>query len=183
MTKEKSATVALTGLSLTAAQGAVNATSFEPMQGGHPCYTLVGQIAAESARIERLLDNSIAAVAGLDHPISACITSQLSGTNPRFDALRKLLAWQGFNDFEVRLKKLKKSTGEDMVPRNAAVHDPWLIDSFSGEPHQQLGMRKPLTYGVVPRSVGELENTLAKLKKRRESVTELLNEIWLQTKS
>jgi hypothetical protein len=167
----------------TEASMAVTARLFKPMPDGHPCYTLVGQIAAEAARIERLLDNSIAAAAGLDPPISACITSQLSGTNPRFDALRKLLGWKGLGaEFDSKLKDMKKKTGEDMTPRNAAVHDPWLIDEETGAPHQQRAMRKQQIYGLISNDERELGLTLDRLRKRRETLSALLNTIWERTR-
>lgn len=182
MAKGKSVSVALTGQAVMVFQGTANATSFEPMPKGDPCYALVGQIAAESARIERMLDDRIASVAGLEPPVASCLTSQFSGTNPRFDALKKLLVWRGFPEFEKPLNDMKNATGDDMSGRNSAVHDPWLIDTFSREPHQVRGMRKPRAYGIIPRGETELDATLETLRKRREAVTDLLNEIWERTK-
>jgi len=149
---------------------------FSPMPEGHPCYTLVGHIAAEAARIELMLDSVIAALANLNPIMAACITSQLSGTNPRFDALRKLTAIHGLTEFEKPLNSMKSATQKDMVGRNAAIHDPWSVNS-AGESHQQQSMRKPGEYGYRPVSEHDLRETLKALQARRDKINDLLNQI------
>src|SRR5262245_10855512 len=67
--------------------GLANATAFWPMQDDHPCYRLIGLMAAEGARIEHALNQSIANAADVDLKVAACLTGQMIGPVPRFNAL------------------------------------------------------------------------------------------------
>ena len=77
MAKGKNVTVSLTGLAIAVSAGHARMQAFRPLSDDHPCYRLVGLVAAETARIERLIDQAICNVADVDLKVGACFTGQM----------------------------------------------------------------------------------------------------------
>jgi hypothetical protein len=155
-------------------------TAFHPLPDDHPCYRLVGLIAAETARIDFLLDQSIADAGGIDRQLAACITGQITSTIQRFDALFQLCRHRGLDEeITTRIKSLAGEAGQAYGPRNRAVHDPWMQEQVSGASYQFRGKpRKSPDFGNVPVSLADLESHWAELKRVRERVVELIGDIW-----
>jgi hypothetical protein len=142
-------------------------------------------IAAETARIERMLDQSMCNIADIDVRVGASITGQLIGPSPRFNALHQLASNRGMPTGI--LKRIKASGGranKHFERRNRAVHDPWLEDVNTGEVHQFRGKPKTdPTFGTVPVSEQELKDTLGELRKFRVEITDIVADIWIELQS
>lgn len=194
MTKKESGdvTVALTGLALTVAQGFVNAqvffpanaTYFKPLPDDHACYRMVGLIAAETARIERLIDQAICNIADLDGKVGACFTGQMIGPNPRFDCIQQLAINRGMTDKIVkRIKTVSGHAGAQFLKRNRAVHDPWFAEGETDKSFQfRAKAKKDPEFGHVAVSATELETTLGDIRRFREEVNSLVSDIWTELK-
>lgn len=184
MAKGKSGdvTVALTGLALTATLGVLNAQAFRPLPDDHPCYRLVGLIAAETARIERLIDQAICDVADVDLRVGACLTGQMIGPTPRFHALLQLARNRGMSEAIIkRITTIQGHAGTIFERRNRVVHDSWLEDQATGEAHQFRGKAKAKPdFGPVPTSETMLTNELTEIRKHREVVNDLVASIWME---
>ena len=157
-----------------------HATAFHPLPDDNPCYTQIGLIAAEGARIEHLLNQSIANAAGVDQKIAACFTGQMIGPGPRFSALLQLCTERGLpTELLKRIKTISGHAGEMFERRNRAVHDAWLEEVGAGTSHQFLGKPKQKTdFGVKPKTEQELKNDLTEFRKHREEVIDLVSDVW-----
>ena len=69
------------------------------MKANHPVYRLVGRVVTEWAQLEHTLDLIIWEMAGLTYTMGSCITGQLSGHYPRFNAIQTLAKARGLSDF------------------------------------------------------------------------------------
>src|SRR5436305_14777871 len=65
--------------------------SFRKPPKTHPLYAAVGRVAAEWAELEHNLDQIIWRLSGTTAPLAACITSQMIGHFPRFNAIVALV--------------------------------------------------------------------------------------------
>lgn len=185
MAKGKNVTVALTGQSTIVFQGSANARSFRPLPDGHPCYALVGRVAAQTARIEKMLDQAICDVAQIDLKVGASITGQMIGHVPRFNALFQLATNRDMSEtIRKRIKATQGRGGPHFERRHRALHDPWLEDVDTGAPHQDRGKAKTdPTFGPQPVSEQELRDMLGELAKYRREVTDLVSDIWIELHS
>lgn len=179
MTKSKTVSLKAKGGGIKIS-GFANATVFWPLQDDHPCYRLVGLIAAEGARIEHLLNQAIANAADADLKVAACLTGQMIGPAPRFNALHLLCLERGLSaQLLKRIKTVAGHAGTAFDLRNRAVHDPWMEEVGSGTTHQFVGKPKHKPdFGVKPKSEKQLSDDLAALRKHREEVLELVSDIW-----
>jgi hypothetical protein len=142
-------------------------------------------IAADAARIEKMLDQAICDIAQIDLRVGASITGQLIGPMPRFNALLQLADNRGMTQpIRDRIKKMKGQSGDYFERRNRAVHDPWLEDAATGAAHQDRGKAKANPeFGPTPVSEQELRDTLGELRKFRVRVTDLVADIWVELHS
>ena len=180
--KGANVTVVLTGLSLAVSAGTATLQLFRPLPDDRPCYRIVGLIAAETARIERLLDQAICNLASLELRMGACITGQMVGPTPRFNALVQMAGERNLTPGLIkRIKTTSGRTSGIFDRRNRAVHDPWLYEEDSGTPYQFRG--KPRTdpaFGPTPVSEQELKDTLGEIRKHRDIINELVSDIWTE---
>jgi hypothetical protein len=58
---------------------------------GHEIYNLIGRVAAEWSHLEHILDRSIWKLAKVPGSRGACLTAQMMGVWPRFNAIDALL--------------------------------------------------------------------------------------------
>jgi hypothetical protein len=162
--------------------GFATAQLFKPLPDDHPVYQTVGLIASETARIERLLDQSICNVASVDLKVGACLTGQMIGPGPRWNALLQLARHRGMS--ESILKRIKTTQGHSsdyFERRNRAVHDQWLMDDDTGEPHQFRGKSKAKPdFGPSPSPENALKDELTEIRKHRDEVNQLVSDIWLE---
>ena len=184
MAKGKIVPVVATATAMGVSQGRLHAQVFHPLREDHPCYQLVGQIAAETARIERLIDQSICNVAEIDLRVGAGITGQMIGPAPRFNALLQLSKNRGITSAILsRIDKTSGRANKHFERRNRAVHDPWLEDG-TGAIHQDRGKpKKDPSFGPIPVSEQELKDTLVELRKYRGEVSDLVADIWVELNS
>jgi hypothetical protein len=154
--------------------------AFEPLPDEHPCYQLIGLIAAEGARIEHLLNQAIANAAGLGLQYGACFTGQMIGPAPRFNALYLLcLEREVSADLLKRIKTVSGHAGAMFELRNRAVHDSWLVEVGEGTSHQFIGKPKHRPdFGVTPKSEQQLKDDLIEMRKHRDEVLDLVSDIW-----
>lgn len=182
MAKGKNISVALTGQSLTVAQGRVNATSFVPLPDKHQCYRLIGLITSECARIEHFLDAAIFEFAGLQSNArtGACITGQMVGMYPRYQALHQLAAEHGApKPIQTEIKHLERLSAGVAKLRNRAVHDAWMQDTNSKKPHQfRTKAKKDTSYGPQPVTVAQLKKDLAEVRVHLERVMKFRSDVW-----
>ena len=178
-------TVELTGLAIAVSSGTAFAQVFQPLPDDNPCYQIVGLIAAETARIERLLDQSICNIGEMDLKVGACLTGQMIGPIPRFNALHQLASNRGISKPILdRIKKTRGHASTHFDRRNRAVHDPWLEDKATGATHQDRGKPKNNpAFGPTPVSEQEMKDTLQELRKYRSEVTDLVADIWIELNS
>lgn len=153
--------------------------AFSPLPDDHPCYGLVGQITAETARIELNLDYIIWETVGLLPVAGACITGQMVGMYPRYLALFQLADLVDMPKpilEEINKQKGKSAGLADL--RNRAVHDAWFAEESEGAPHQHKGRTKLDTrFGPHPVSVDMLRDDLGKLRRHNQRVIKLQNQI------
>lgn len=182
MAKGRNIEIALVGMSLKATLGTINAQAFRPLPDDHPCYRLVGLVAAETARIERLLDQAICNVADADLRVGACLTGQMIGPTSRFNALLQLAVNRGMSDAIVKgIKATQGHAGKIFERRNRIVHDSWLEDQATGVAHQFRGKAKAKPeFGPVPSSEQFLTNELNEIRKHRVEVNDLVSAIWTE---
>lgn len=182
MAKGKNVTVALTGMSVMVFSGKANAQAFRPLPDDHPCYRLVGLVAAETARIERLIDQAICNVGEMDLRVGACLTGQMIGPTPRFNALLQLARNRGMTAAIIKqIGTVQGHSSGIFERRNRIVHDPWLEDQATGEAHQFRGKAKAKPeFGPVPFSETNLTNELAEIRKHRDEVNGLVSAIWTE---
>jgi hypothetical protein len=182
MAKGKNVSVALKGLEMKLTGGVATITVFHPLPDDHPCYRLIGLIAAEAARIERLLDQTICYIAVIDLRVGACMTGQMIGPTPRFLALLQLALNRGMSaEIIKRINTVRGHAGEKFELRNRAVHDSWIADKATGEPYQFRGKSKQNPdFGPQPFSENALKDALAELRKYRDEVNALVSDIWTE---
>jgi hypothetical protein len=92
-----------------------------------PHYAAVGKVASSWALFETLLDITVWRFSNIDPKIMACVTSQVSGSGRKLDAVISLIrhihgdaAVAPFNKFSEQTQRLAER-------RNRIVHDAWLI--------------------------------------------------------
>ena len=71
---------------------------------GHEIYNLIGRVAAEWSHLEHILDRSIWKLAKVPGSRGACLTAQMMGVWPRFNAIDALEAkiWKNPSDGKLR---------------------------------------------------------------------------------
>jgi len=129
--------------------------------GDHPIYAAIGNIAAEWAYFEHILDQIIGdLLPNTDNPRLACLTSQMMGTAPRYRAIKGLLkieerSAKPFDSAPAPAKLVEKinalegKTFAVSERRNRIVHDPWYLELFTQQPTQFRSMpSKDPVYGM-----------------------------------
>ena len=142
----------------------------------HPIFHLIGHVAAEWAYLERCLDNAIAWITLADSDDLACLTAQMMGATPRYNAIIALLTHLK-NDPKLRddrpqidkhirkVNSLLQRTFEIQEKRNRIVHDTWYVDSRRKIPAQHRNMpRKDLHHGLRVVTLKEVRSTIAAIK-------------------
>ena len=156
--------------------------SFQPLPDDHPCYALIGLIASECARIEHFLDATIFELLGLqsEAKMGACVTGQMLGMYPRYMALHQLAIERGIpKPLQAEIKRLIETSNDVANRRNRAVHDAWMEDMQSKEPHQfRTKAKKEPAYGPHPSPLEKLQEDLAFVRIHLKRVMKLRSEIW-----
>jgi hypothetical protein len=151
----------------------------------HSAYALIGRVAAEWARLEHILDAIIWDIVGIRFETGSCITGQMIGHRPRFNAISALGTLRGLNakilsDIETHQGK----TSELAKKRNRIVHDAWFIESGTGQIGQfRSVLPKADTFGIEdidPEKVGDI---IKKIADRCNSILQLRDQILAELRS
>jgi len=152
---------------------------FRPLREDHPCFALVGRIASEQARIEYALDILIAQMLGVPYGLSTCVTGQMVGPTPRYNAIYQLAHERRLPAAIIKKigKQLNKAIQINEL-RNRAVHDPWHEDDEGARSYQTKGRPKRIVaYGPALRTEDDLKSDLDAIRKFFERVKHLRREI------
>jgi hypothetical protein len=118
----------------------IKIVAYSRPDGDHPIYAAIGNIAAEWAYLEYVLDQIIAELlSSTDNARLACLTSQMMGAGPRYRAIISLLKIEQENinrvdikptphDLSGKIISLSNKTLALAEHRNRIVHDPWYLD-------------------------------------------------------
>jgi hypothetical protein len=144
----------------------------------HPIYSLVGQVAANWAHIDHLLDILIWQLADVDAQAGACITAQIGGTYGRFKAVIALLTFhqqrtnkslKALIDKATELSQKANAPGEG---RHRTVHDPWYEYPYSADQTAQFRAmpHKDPKYGIQAVDLNDVKSNLDDIKKFADRV-------------
>ena len=156
----------------------------QPLPEEHPVYAMVGRIASSWAHVERLFDQIIWELAGLDGEKGACITAQLGSIPARCNVvIAQLTLFERTNRISTErlvakatdLRNKSNSAGD---PRNRAVHDPWYhYTEFDKSAQFRAMPTKDLRYGIYPVDKTELEKTLNSIREYSERASAFRTEV------
>jgi hypothetical protein len=144
---------------------------FQSLPPDHQIFNLVGQVASRWAALESTLDVTIWMLAGIPNQRDgACVTAQMMGVWPRFNAIIALLKSRtGYWDEKTLdgllklINKLSQDCRDPSEERNRIVHDPWFI--LKGEQTAQfrsMPKGEPL-YGFSTVAADSIGATLNKI--------------------
>lgn len=157
---------------------------FERPPDGHEIYSLVGQIASEWAHLEHLLDRVIYELAEILSPRGGCITAQMMGVWPRFNAITALLTLRSaeYPKFKPLIPKAKSLSGrarDISEARNRVIHDPWYIDHSSPPETAQFKnwAKTDLRFGIRDSKIDDAKKTLAQIKSYAEAALKFHQEV------
>ena len=134
---------------------------FVPIPPNDPHYAAIGLIASNWARLERTADEAIWELLQAEPALSACVTGQMMGLRPRFNAIKGILKLhqRPSNDIS-RIDRLLQQSYDLSDQRNRVVHDPWFIHLTTSERHRYVatvGKANNPTLDFIPVSLGALE--------------------------
>ena len=112
--------------------------SLEASQAMVSAYVRVGQVAVLWSTLERQIDQTIWAVAGLNTEVGACITSHIQSLTYKINALTAIVALRGHSDLVVKLNKLRSEAEPLGKLRNEVIHTPISVDKHSGQVKRDL---------------------------------------------
>ncbi len=145
-----------------------------------PYHTQVGAIADVWAQFEQRLDQLIWDLADVEHPVGACITSQLNGPGPRFRVLKALLELREWpSDIRTRLNKLSHEIQVQQEGRNRAVHDAAFVGLSSETVYRRTvaTVNNKLVFETVAHSLGTLKTVFEESRALLRSFNELQAEV------
>ncbi len=156
-----------------------NTVHFLTPERGHILYALVGQIAMEWTSLEEMLNSCIGVLANHTHaPITACITAQMIGHNPRCLTIKALAQWRGLTEIARETERLRNKLFEVSEQRNRAIHDRILIESEEKTAFKDHRMSKgELHYGLREFDQKKLEQTIEAIRHHHRLCMALLNSI------
>ena len=105
---------------------------------------------------------------------------QMVGMYPRYQALRQLALERGAPKPIIAEIERQAGVSNSIAEKRArAVHDAWMEDMFSNEPHQFRTKSKKVTdYGPQPMTIESLKNDLAAVRGHLERAMKLRSDIW-----
>lgn len=139
----------------------------------------IGKIAAGWARLEHALDLIISDLLGLEHRISACVTSQILGVHYRVSAIVALAeALKLEKDLISKIRVFGVCCEGPQAERNRFVHDPWHIEAMSGDVAQFKSWPKgDHRFGVYKISETKIKKLQGRIRRRVQEAVTLREEI------
>ena len=99
-----------------------------PISANHPVLQRIGQVSSEWALFEHTLDQAIWSLLGTRKDLMACLTAQIVGATPRFNAIVALATRKKIDDKLVKqFRDLRDRSYDLQEQRNRIIHDPWFI--------------------------------------------------------
>lgn len=182
MAKGKNVTVALKGMGMSVSFGAVTLNVFRSLPDDHPAYGLIGLIASECARIEHFLDATIFQFVGLQSQarMGTCITGQMFGMFPRYQALHQLALETGAPaKIRTEISTLEQASNDVAKRRNRVIHDAWMEETDSKELAQfRTKNKKETAFGPTPVHLDALKADLAYVREHLKRVMKLNGDVW-----
>jgi hypothetical protein len=115
---------------------------------------ILGRIISKWAAFEYMVDAMTWDLASIEPPVGACLTSQFSNLNARFNALLSVALMMNVSRMHLnKMNKLKDKALGYADRRNRIVHDPW-YSSMESNKHYRLvktaRSRLEFEYKAVP---------------------------------
>ena len=128
----------------------ITIATFNKPPDNHPIYALVGRVAAEWSELEHQLDGIIWRLSGTSSPQAACLTSQMIGHFPRFNAIIALLNFHNAQKTVIEAADKERGKVSQLAEKRArTVHDAWYIGPSYPDPLQfRARPRGDLTFGM-----------------------------------
>ena len=120
-------------------------------------YSALGKVAACWALFESGIDFQSWKMAGLPSDAGACFTAQIMGPAKKLDVLVSLLNLFEFSETATALNKMGDKIRGLGDERNRALHDMWLADEETGQPHRyEISARKTVKINTISVSTDQL---------------------------
>jgi hypothetical protein len=152
-----------------------NVSLHAPLSRTHPIHQLIGQVASEWALFEHTLDRSIWSLLGVHNDLGACLTAQIIGATPRFNAIIALAKRKKVkNKIVEQIIDLQNRSYEIQEQRNRIIHDPWFMAlGLSPQVAQFKSPKKGLVFGIADIDQSSIEKLIEKIISRRTRAEEL----------
>lgn len=157
--------------------------SFTRPPDDHPVYNLIGRVAAEWAQLEHTLDRTIWKLAKVPGSRGACVTAQMMGVWPRFNAIEALLTQRSgklpaMQEFIKPVQTLTRKCRDTSEERNRIIHDPWYVDESGKTARHRSMPRSELVYGIKDHDRSKILGTIENIKRLIDRAEELRTEIF-----
>jgi hypothetical protein len=160
--------------------------TMERLPEDDPVYSLIGQITANWAILDHILNQTIWKLADVPEKTGACITAQLSNHSQRIDSIIALARLREMSPNLIdEAKDLKRKLFDAADARNRAVHDPWIeittwtSDGSADRTAQFRSMdKKKLKFGPDDVDTETLKQTLSRVNDRIKDCSKLHSKIW-----
>jgi hypothetical protein len=145
-----------------------------------PYHEVIGEIASVWAMFEQRLDQLIWDLCDVEHPLGACVTSQLNGPSPRLRTITSLLELRGCSkDTITKLNRFRGKIQTIQEERNRAVHDVILVGHTTERVFKRTvaTINNRLIFETVEHSLAALKATFNSSKKLLQDFNVLQEEI------
>jgi hypothetical protein len=146
-----------------------------PLAPTHPVHQLIGQVASEWALFEHTLDRTIWSLLGVPNDLGACLTAQIIGATPRFNAIIALATRKKIkNDIVKQVLDLRNRSYDIQEQRNRIIHDPWFMAlGLSPQVAQFKSPKKEPVFGMADIDQSNIKKLIAGIVSRRTNAEEL----------
>jgi hypothetical protein len=144
-------------------------------------YAALGQVAASWSLFEYTIDYCCWMVAGLRSDVGACFTSQIMGPAKKLDTLASLLNLYALPQVATALNKMGTTIRNLGDERNRALHDMWLADEETGEPHRfEISAKKTVTIKTIPVPTAALQDLSMRILKQHDAFDVVMDPVLAQ---
>jgi hypothetical protein len=144
--------------------------AWEAARLGNLHYSAIGQIAAQWAYFEAIIDSWLISYARIEPKVGICFTAQMIGLRPRLDAFIALAKHLGADKrWNQTLEDFARDANGLSQQRNRAVHDVWeLTDPTSPHRWEATAQRslRYLKHDVSTEELRKLVDNIIKLQAR-----------------
>lgn len=141
-------------------------------------FAALGKVAASWAMLEYEIDYRCWKLAGLPSDLGACFTAQIMGPSKKLEVLTSLLNLFELSETASALNKMNgkiRGLGDE---RNRALHDMWLADETTGEPHRyEISAKKKVVFKAVPVPTSELHDLALRILAQHSAFEEIMDTV------